>query len=128
MSKKTPTKDLRIYTVLPDEVRNMHPHGQWCLDLPGALVNFDCESTDHIPDVDVWAEKLEAFRKSGDETMEFASPHMPGRYFLHRAALDHIILTQPAWSAKVMARPSSSNGVRLLDAETGMPVVRRKLN
>jgi hypothetical protein len=124
MKKELP----KIYTVLPDEVRNMHAHGQWCLDLPGALINFNCDNTDHVPDVDVWARKLEEFRASRDELMEFESPHMPGRYFLHREALNHIILTQPAWSAKVMARPSENGKVRLLDAETGMPVVRRKLN
>jgi hypothetical protein len=124
MKKELP----KIYTVLPDEIRNMHAHGQWCLDLPGALINFSCAVEDHIPDTATWAEKLEQFRASDDVLMEFESPHMPGRAFLHRSALDHIVLTQPAWSQKIMARPSGNGKVQLMDSETGLPVLRRKLN
>jgi hypothetical protein len=124
-----PERELpKIYTVLPDEIRNMHAHGQWYLDTPGAIINFNCETIDHIPDVATWAEKLEAFRKSGEAMMEFESPHLPGRCFLHRAVLEHVIMTQPAWSAKVMARPRANGNVQLVDSETGLPVVRRKLD
>lgn len=118
----------KIYTVLPDEIRSMHAHGQWSLDIPGMIINFACEIHDHIPDTEPWAQRLEQFRESAAEVMEFESPHVPGRCFLHRAALDHIIMTQPAWSAKVMARPRAGNGVQLVDSETGLPVLHRKLN
>jgi len=120
---------LKIYTVLPDEVREAHPHGQWVLDTPGSIINFACElAAEHIPDVAPWADRLEEFRASKDEYMEFESPHLPGRYFLHRLALDHILMTQPAWSRKVMPRQQENGRTQLVDASSGVPLVRRKLH
>jgi len=115
----------KIFTVLPDEIRNMHPHGQWSGGTPGWIINFSTDIIDgHFPDIEPWARKLEAFRASDDEFMEFESPHLPGVCYLHRNALQHIVLTMPAWSAKVMARPKA-NGVQLIDSESGVPIVRK---
>jgi len=123
-------KDLpKIYTVLPDEIRDMHPHGQWTLDVPGVVINFACDVTeDNMPIIEPWADALTNFRNSSDERMAFQSPHLPGTCYLHRSTLDHIIATQPAWSRKVIARQQDHGQVQLLDATSGLPVVRRKLN
>jgi hypothetical protein len=118
----------KILTVRPDEMLEGHPHGQWVLDVMGGIINFACEIINDVPDVAPWAERLEAFRASSDETMEFESPHMPGRYFLHRPALDHIIMTNCAWSRKVLPRQNPNGDVELVDARSGVPLVRRKMN
>ena len=34
----------KIFSVLPDEIRDMHPHGQWLLDQPGMVINFATET------------------------------------------------------------------------------------
>lgn len=124
MSEEQPNGVPKIYTVLPDEIRNMHPHGQWSGAAPGWVINFATDIIDgHFPDIEPWARKLEEFRKSDEDFMEFESPHLPGVCYLHRSALDLIVLTQPAWSAKVMAR--QSKGVQLMDAESGVPLIRK---
>jgi hypothetical protein len=118
----------KIYTVLPDEIRAAFPHGQWILDQQGQIINFACDVDAHIPNVEDMVRRLAAFKASDDDFMEFESPHLPGRYFLHRAALEHIILTQPAWSAKVKPRQPENGRVQILDSESGLPVVRRRLD
>jgi len=117
----------KIYTVWPDEIRNMHPHGQWVFDQPGLVLNFACEANDHVADVEPWAEKLEDFLKSGKPYMEFESPHTPGVIFLHRHAAEHIICTQPAWSQKVMTR-MRPGGPMIIDDATGLPVISKIRN
>jgi hypothetical protein len=125
----TEEKELpKLYTVLPDEIRNMHPHGQWSLDRPGSVINFACDIIgDHFPDVEPWARRLEQFRRSEETLMEFESPHLPGKCFLTHAAADHIVMTQPAWSAKVMYRPRANGGADIVDAATNMrvPILRK---
>ena len=122
MSKKNGLS--KIFTVLPDEIRDMHPHGQWLLDQPGQIINFACEiEDDHYPVLEPWVRRLEEFRKSDAAYMEFESPHLPGVCYLTREALNHIVLTMPAWSRKVMAR--STKSMQLVDASSGLPVVRK---
>ena len=122
MSKKNGTP--KIYTVLPDEIREMHPHGQWLFDQPNQQINFSTDvEDDHYPVILPWVERLEEFRNSDAAYMEFESPHLPGICYLTRVALDHIVGTMPAWSRKVMAR--SSKTMQLLDSGTGLPVVRK---
>ena len=119
----------KIYTVLPDEIRNMHPHGQWVFDRPGLVLNFACEVIDdHYPDVEPWARKLADLLASDDPFMEFESPHVPGVLYLHCAAAEHIICTQGAWSMKVLARSRPGGAVSILDEGTGLPVVRKVRN
>lgn len=119
----------RIYTVLPDEIRAAFPHGQWIFDQAGQVINFACEVDEpHVPNVEAMVRRLEAFQASEEEFMEFESPHLPGRYFLHRVALDHILLTQPAWSAKVKPQQNENGKIQLLDSESGRPILRRRLN
>jgi hypothetical protein len=119
----------KIYTVLPDEIRDMHPHGQWTLDVPGVAINFACDVTeDRMPIIEPWARALSDFRASTDDVMEFQAPHLPGTCYLHRSVLEHIIATQPAWSRKVLPRPKDNGRVQLVDAGSGLPMVRRKLN
>lgn len=110
----------KIYTVLPDEIRNFHPHGQWVFDTPGLVINFVCDVEDHIPVVEPWARKLAEFQRGPAEFLEFESPHLPGICYLTRAAAEHIILTHGAWSQKVMAR-----GRNVIDHDSGLPVIRK---
>jgi hypothetical protein len=118
----------KIYTVLPEEIRNMHPHGQWVFDRPGLILNFACDiRDDHFPDITPWAEKLEAFIKSDADYLEFESPHTPGINYLRRVAAEHIILTQSAWSAKVMTR-MRKDGPMIVDHDSGLPVISKLRN
>lgn len=121
----------KIYTVLPDEIRNSHPHGQWVLDRPGLVLNFACDiEDDHYPVLEPWARKLVEFIASDEPYLEFESPHFPGICYLHRAAAEHIICTNGAWSAKVLARNrpgGNGNGVSIVD-QAGLPVVRKLRN
>ena len=114
----------KIFSVLPDEIRDMHPHGQWLLDQPGMVINFATEVEDqHYPVIAPWMQRLEDFRKSDEPFMEFESPHLPGICYLTRAAAEHIVLGMPAWSKKVMAR--STKTMQVLDSASGLPVVRK---
>jgi hypothetical protein len=128
MSKTTDSALPKIYTVLPDEIRNLHPHGQWVFDRPGLVLNFACDvENDHFPVVEPWVEKLAAFIASEAPYMEFESPHAPGICYLFRHAAEHIILTQPAWSAKVMTR-MRKDGPMIVDHNTGLPVISKLRN
>jgi hypothetical protein len=118
----------KIFTVLPDEIRNMHPHGQWVFDQAGLVLNFACDIVDdHFPDIEPWARKLVEFLASDEPYMEFESPHAPGVVYLHRHAAYKIITTQPAWSLKVMAR-TRPGGPTLMDSQTGLPVISKLRN
>lgn len=124
------TKELpKIYTVLPDEIRNLHPHGQWVFDRPGLVLNFACEiiEGEHLADIKPWAEKLDEFLKSKADVLAFESPHTPGVNYLRRVAAEHIILTQVAWSAKVMTR-MRKGGPMIIDDATGLPVISKIRN
>jgi hypothetical protein len=128
MNKATDAALPKIFTVLPDEIRNMHPHGQWVFDTPGLVLNFACEIVDdHFPNIEPWVRALTELLEGSKPYLEFESPHAPGIVYLHRAAAAHIIATQPAWSAKVMAR-TRPGGPTLVDAETNLPVLRKLRN
>src|SRR4051812_46100969 len=100
----------RIYSVLPDEIKDGFPHGQWLFDTPGLVLNFLCDVDPvetYLPILEPMVKKLGAFLMSGDEFMEFESPHTPGINYLHRAAAQRIMSTNPAWSRKIFARTRS---------------------
>lgn len=126
---------MKIHLPLPDEIQGLHAHGQWVLAAgigqpgqTGGVLNFSTDVfEDGYPDVETWAHKLEEFRASDELLMEFESPHVPGVCFLHRKALDLIVMTQPAWSRKVLPR-QKAGGAELVDAGTGLPLVSRLRN
>lgn len=111
----------KLYVTSPDEVAGMHFHGQWVLDCyPGAVLNFEA---DDAAEVREWADKLATFLAGSDDYLEFSSPHLPGTYFLSRAGATHVVATTCAWSQKVKPRSSGDN--QLVDAATGIPLLRR---
>jgi hypothetical protein len=118
-----------IFTTQPDEIRGKHPHGQWVFDTAGLVVNFltDVDPETNYPIVEPWARRLAEFLASDpakEPYLRFESPHTYNVAYLHRAAAARIILTHAAWSEKVRPRPSG-NGVKVVDADTGMPIIRK---
>jgi len=118
----------RIFTVLPDEIRNGHPHGQWVFDRPGLVLNFATEIDEetNMPIIEPWAKRLAEFIAGDEPYLVFDSPHTPNEVYLHRAAAEHIIATQPAWSAKVAVRNRPQAPVEYRDSETGVPLVLKR--
>jgi hypothetical protein len=121
----------RIYSVLPDEIKDGFPHGQWLFDTPGLVLNFLTEVDpveSYLPLLEPMVKKLAAFIKSDEPFMEFESPHTPGINYLHRTAAARIMATNPAWSKKIYARTRSDGGGAQIINENGLPVIRKLRN
>jgi hypothetical protein len=120
----------KIYTVLPDEIKEGYPHGQWLFDTPGLVLNFATPTLPdepHLPDLEPMIKQFAAFMSSDELYMPFESPHTPGINYLHRNAAGRIMSTNPAWSRKIYAR-TRANGATLVDQTSGLPVLRKLRN